>query len=240
MKKFLATLIALFAILQALPGQTKEKLSRYNIIPKKEKLAGLQFAFVNLGSENSEYMLIANNLDARAHFSNIAPMFAYAYAPDHVIGVKASFTSLTGQLDATSLSLLNDGLEFDLSDVSASEKVRSIALFHRTYIGLEEKGRVGLFYDFTLSYGVSQAAFAVGDPSDDSSSASRVKLAFSPGIVFFPSANISTHVGISIADVSYNRTSFITDGVESGTKTTFKAQARLDLMGLYFGLVFHL
>ena len=233
------TLLMLFLSLACM-AQKKQPLPRYTIIPKGEKLAGLQFAFINLSSDNSEYMLLANNLDAKASLSNIAPMFAFAYRPDRVIGVKAGYTSATGMLDATTLSLLNDGLEFDFSNVSASSKTRSIAAFHRSYIGLEPKGRAGLFYDFTLSYGVSRSAFSFDGPSDDESVTSRVKLAFSPGLVFFPSSNISTHVGISIADVAYNRTSYVSAGEETGSKSTFKAQASLDLMGIYFGLVVHL
>lgn len=223
-----------------LNAQVKEKFKTYEIIPKGEKLAGLQFAYLNMNSENSEYLLLANGLDAKASFSSLSPMIAYAISGNHVIGGKISFSSATGSLDATTLSLLNDGLDFDLSDISASLRQKSLSVFYRTYLGLEEKCRFGLFYEYALSYGYSRTAFSLDGSSDDWSDNRKARLSFSPGLVFFPSSNISTQVSVSLADVTWNKTTYVNDGDIKGTKTGFRSQLSLDLLGISFGLVIHI
>lgn len=240
MKKVFLIFSMMLATAAVLSAQVKDKFNTYDIIPKGEKLAGLQFAHVNMNSENSEYLLLANGLDAKASFSNIAPMLAYAISNNHVLGARMAFSSAGGTLDATTFSLLNDGLEFDLSNVSASMRQRSVSVFYRTYIGLEEKGRLGLFYEYAASYGYSKTAFSLDGSSDDWSGSSKAKLSFSPGIVFFPSGNISTQISVSLADVTWNSTSYVKDGDVIGTKNNFRSQLNLDLLGISFGLVIHI
>lgn len=240
MRRTIAILTALILSSLALSAQVKEKFKTYDIIPKGERLAGLQFAYLNMSSENSEYLLIANGLDAKASFSNLSPMIAYAISANHVLGARLSFGSASGNLDAAALRLLDDGLEFDISDVSASLKQRSISVFYRTYIGLEDKGRLGLFYEYALSYGSSKTCFSLDGSSDDWSDNAKAKLSFSPGIVFFPSSNISTQVSVSLADITWNRTAFNTDGDLKGTRSSFRSQLGLDLLGLSFGLIIHI
>lgn len=224
----------------ALSAQVKDKFKTYDIIPKGEKLAGLQFAYLNMNSENSEYLLLANGLNARASFSCLAPMAAYAISDNHVIGARMSFISANGNLDTTTLSLLNDGLEFELTNVAAMLKQRSIAVFYRTYLGLEDRGRLGFFYEYALSYGSSRTSFSLDGSSDDWSDINRARLCFSPGIVFFPSSNISTQVSVSLADVTWNGTSYFHDGELKGTKKGFRSQLSLDLFNISFGLVVHI
>lgn len=240
MRKLTAIITALVLSSFMLNAQVKEKFKTYEIIPKGEKLAGLQFAYLNMNSENSEYLLLANGLDAKASFSSLSPMIAYAISGNHVIGGKISFSSATGSLDATTLSLLNDGLDFDLSDISASLRQKSLSVFYRTYLGLEEKCRFGLFYEYALSYGYSRTAFSLDDSSDDWSDNRKARLSFSPGLVFFPSSNISTQVSVSLADVTWNKTTYVNDGDIKGTKTGFRSQLSLDLLGISFGLVIHI
>lgn len=240
MRKLTAIITALVLSSFMLNAQVKEKFKTYEIIPKGEKLAGLQFAYLNMNSENSEYLLLANGLDARASFSSLSPMIAYAISGNHVIGGKISFSSATGSLDATTLSLLNDGLDFDLSDISASLRQKSLSVFYRTYLGLEEKCRFGLFYEYALSYGYSRTAFSLDGSSDDWSDNRKARLSFSPGLVFFPSSNISTQVSVSLADVTWNKTTYVNDGDIKGTKTGFRSQLSLDLLGISFGLVIHI
>ncbi|MBQ0151207.1 MAG: hypothetical protein MJZ04_04205 [Bacteroidales bacterium] len=240
MRKLTAIITALVLSSFMLNAQVKEKFKTYEIIPKGEKLAGLQFAYLNMNSENSEYLLLANGLDAKASFSSLSPMIAYAISGNHVIGGKISFSSATGSLDATTLSLLNDGLDFDLSDISASLRQKSLSVFYRTYLGLEEKCRFGLFYEYALSYGYSRTAFSLDGSSDDWSDNRKARLSFSPGLVFFPSSNISTQVSVSLADVTWNKTTYVNDGDIKGTKTGFRSQLSLDLLGISFGLVIHI
>lgn len=234
----LASIIVLFAVLvQGLSAQTKPALSKYDLIPKGEKLAGVQFAYLNLNSANSEYMLLVNGLDAKASFGTVAPMLAFAYAPNRVLGIRGGYSFANGQIDGTTLSLLNDGLDFELSDVSASMKSSSVSVFHRSYLGLDENGILGLYAEVAATYGMSKTSF--GASIEDYSTNRKVKLSFSPGVVFFPNQFFSTHVGLSLASVGYDTASFVKDGAVSGSKTSFKAQASLDLLGIDLGIVVH-
>lgn len=232
-KRVFFMLFTLFVLSEAI----SQSQTVSGIIPKGEKIAGFQFAYLNLNSSNSEFMLLANAIDASASFGTVSPVLAYAYAEDRVIGVSAGYTFARGQIDHTVLSLLNDGLDFTLEDLSASAKSKSVSVFHRSYIGLGEKRIFGLFTEFAALYSDTRTSFA--DVADTYSSTRKASLSFSPGVVFFPNQYFSTQLGLSLASVSYNSTSFVEGGVQSGSKNGFKAQASPDLLGIRLGIMLH-
>lgn len=236
MRKFAGIVILSLVLL----GQRSEaRLKTYPIIGKGDRQIGAQVAYASINSDNSEYLLLVNGLDAKASAFRLAPMLAYAYAQDRVLGCRFAIGSATGILDATSLSLLNDGLDFELSNLSASMSSKNLSLFHRRYIGLDPGGVVGLFYDFTLSYSRNRSELSSGTPSGNWTRTDKAGLSFSPGFVIFPNERVSTQVSVSVADVTYSSTDCYTDSQLSGTRTSFRAQARLDILALNFGLAVH-
>ena len=85
--------------------------------------------------------------------------------------------------------------------------ILQLQFFQRSYRGLDQNGRFGLFNDLVLSYGTSRSSFSVGEKNLDAyTNTKKVKLGICPGIMIFILNNISTHVSMSIGGVSFTHT----------------------------------
>ena len=80
----------------------------------------------------------------------------------------------------------------------------------------------------------------MGNPSSNYTTNDKFSLALSPGLVYFPMNNISVFLSLSLAEASYNYSRAYNEGVLTGARHKFKAQANVNLLSLNFGLAVHL
>jgi len=142
-------------------------------------------------------------------------------------------------VDAATADLLGN-FEMSFENMKANTMAMGASVFERTYIGLDNHGRVGIILDYILGVSRSKSQFYTGDSSDDYSLTKKIHLGFAPGIVFFPMNNVSIQASISLADLSYSNVSAYDGGEMVGTRHAWKALASLNVLGLNFGLTVHL
>ena len=219
----------------------RRNLSQHLIIPKGEWQLGMQVSHVSLSSANSEYMLLLKNIDANGAITKIAPFFAYAYHDNRSIGLRFQYTTASGDIEQGDLDLLSDDLNFHVEDIRAGMTSYQSAIYHRSYIGLDDKGRIGLFGDIMLGYTNSKTEFMYNEKTANAyAKSNQLKLSLHPGIVVFAMNNISTHVSMGIGGVSYNKTKYMKDGEVVGTREFSKANFKIDLLDISIGLSIHL
>lgn len=209
------------------------------IAPKGEWQCGMSVMYTDFNSDNSDYMLLLQGLNARASMLRIAPEAAYTFKENHSVGVRFNYTKLIGILDAATADLLGN-LSLSVNDINAVSNSMGGSVFQRTYIGIDKQGRFGIFWDYILGYTRSKTQFAAGGDSSSYSMKQKVNIAFAPGVVYFPMNNISVQANISIADLSYSATKAYENGAVAGSHKGWKAQAGLNLLNLSFGLTIHL
>ena len=73
-------------------------LSQYLIIPKGEWQLGMQVSHVSISSNNSEYMLLLNNIDANGSITKISPFLAYSYRNNRSIGLRMQYSTASGRV----------------------------------------------------------------------------------------------------------------------------------------------
>ena len=225
----------------SLSKKSKRGLSQHLIIPKGEWQLGAQISHVSMSSDNSEYMLLLNNINATGSMTKVAPFVAYSYRDNRSIGLRFQYTSASGGVQSGDLSFLSDDLAFHIEDIHAEMTSTQTAIYHRSYIGLDSKGRIGLFSDITLGYTNGRTKFVYNEQTQDTHTQSnQVKLSLHPGIVVFAMNNVSTHVSIGIGGVSYNNTKYIKNGEVIGTRNFSKANFKLDILDISIGLSVHL
>lgn len=225
----------------SLKKSDKRGLSQHLIIPKGEWQLGAQISHVSMSSDNSEYMLLLNNINANGSITKVAPFVAYSYRNNRSIGLRFQYTSASGNVQDGDLDLLSDDLNFHIEDIHADMSSVQTAIYHRSYIGLDNKGRIGLFSDIMLGYTSSKTRFIYNEQTKDAyTKTDQVKLSLHPGIVVFAMNNISTHVSMGIGGVSYNHTKYIKGGEVIGTRDYSKANFKLDVLDISIGLSIHL
>lgn len=242
-------IIALWGLLLSLPafsatkaeeGDTlRPKFKNHLIAPKKGWQCGLSVMYADFSSSNSEYMLLLQGLDANASMLKIAPEAAYTFADNHAVGIKYKFTNIRGMVDAATLDLLGN-FSMSLDNIHANSRSMSAEIYQRTYIGLDELGRIGLFWDYQVGYDRSNLQFSTGTPNSSYSLKSKVYVGLSPGFVYFPMNNVSLQASISIADLSFNSVRVYSEGEFVGSRMAWRAQASLNVLNLYFGITIHL
>lgn len=229
-------LICIFALLLA---ASTEAAARPLFLPKGDVAAGAQIAFISFNSDNSELFLLMDGMTANAGFKKFSPFFEFAYADDRSIGLRIDYSILNAAVDNLTLDLLNDGLSFDVSDVSARTRTAGASIFHRNYFAVDSRSRFGFFLEESLSYGSSRMQVDTGGDKDAYTSSAKVKLAFAPGFEFYVRNNISMGAWISMGGATYNHVKCIEGGNVTGTRQKFSARFGPDLLGAGFGVSFH-
>lgn len=218
---------------------TRTRRLRYHLIaPKGEWQCGLSVMYADFSSENSDYMMLLQGVGASASILRLAPEGAYTYADNHAVGARFQYTNVNGMVDSATADLLGN-FSMTLEDLDAASTSMSGLLFHRTYVGLDGQGRVGVFWDYVFGYTRNRTQFSAGEGSDSFSIKHKLHLDFSPGIVYFPMNNVSIQACISLADISYSRVNGYEAGELVGRRQAWKAQASLNVLNLAFGLTVH-
>ncbi len=216
---------------------SRRSLKSHLIIPKNDWQIGMSAAYMNLSSDNSELLLLLDNTNTYLSLARISINGAYAYSNNHAVGLRIRYTNGNCNVDASTLDLLGN-FTYELKDVHAKTISYGGEVFNRSYVGLDDRGRIGVFLDTSLGYTRSRMDIAMG--SANYTITNKISLALSPGVVYFPMNTISVFAYLSLADISYNNSRGYKEGVLSGVKNSFRAQARIDLLAINFGLTVHL
>lgn len=218
-------------------GISKRSLRTHLIIPKHDWQIGMAASYVNLSADNSEFLLLLNNSNAYLSLAKISINAAYAYSDNHAVGVRLQYTNGNCSVDAATLDLLGN-FSYNLKDIKAKTLSYSSAVFNRSYVGLDSRGRVGVFLDTGLGYTRSRSD--INSSSETYTVNNKIALTLNPGVVYFPMNTVSVFAFISLADISWNNSRGYSGGEFIGQRNFFRAQARIDLFSISFGLSVHL
>lgn len=225
----------------SLKRKHRRGLMQHLIIPKGEWQVGAQVSHVSFSSKNSEYLLIVQNLDANGSITQVAPYVAYSYHDNRSIGIKLQYSAANGNVREGDLDFLSDDLNFNVENIEANMSSFQTAVYHRSYIGLDDRGRIGLFSDISLSYTNSKTVFTYdAETADTHTRTNQLKLSLHPGIVVFAMNNVSTHVSMGIGGVSFNNTKYIKAGEVIGTRNYSQAKFKLNVLDINIGVTIHL
>ncbi|MGM9735560.1 MAG: hypothetical protein ACI3ZL_04040 [Candidatus Cryptobacteroides sp.] len=209
------------------------------LIPKYEWQVGLSVAYMNLSADDGEIFLLVEDTDTGASIVRFSVHGSYSYMDNQTLGLRFQYTNGNCTVDSATLDLLGN-LSLDLSDVRASTMSYAGFIYNRSYVGLDNRGRVGLFIDAALGYTHARSNILIGEPTDTYTLKNKVSAVMSPGIIFFPMNNISVFVSLSLAELSYNNSKCFSGGAVIGHRDFFRAQAKINILALNFGLTVHL
>ena len=126
-------------------GRFDRGIINYRFIPKKKWVGGLTFSYINYDGEDSRMLFsLIKDFDCNFRTISVRPFVGYAFKDNVIVGLKAGYNHTVADLGNISLNI-DDDLSFDLKDIRYSEDSYSIALFHRSYVGLDRGKRFGFF-----------------------------------------------------------------------------------------------
>lgn len=218
---------------------SKRSLTKNVIIPKSDWQIGMAVAYMNMSSDDSDFMLLLNDNVASASIFRISVNASYCYSNNKTIGARFQYTNGSCAVDASTIDLLGN-FSLDLKNVRGKTLSYASYVYNRYYLGLDNRGRVGLFMDFALGYTRSRSSFTMSSSSNTYTINHKLGLNISPGFVYFPMNNVSVFAFLSFADISYNNSRGYSGGTMTGERHYFRAQAKVNALALNFGLTVHL
>ena len=230
MKKLICTIALLLPCLAFGPG----------FMPKKAVRLGFHGSYFDLSGSNASVMLLLEQLNARGTLFSAAPYFSWCYKTDRCIGVKLKYSKATGGISTMDLNLPGSDMELGVQDLDATSNSFVGELFHRSYMGLDEKRRFALFMDLALQYGQSSYSLGIGSNSGNGYTFTHsLKAAARPGLEVFVMNNVSSVFSIGIGGIYVSESSIYSEGARTGRKISSGARFMPDITDISMGIAVH-
>lgn len=212
---------------------------------KGESMMGLTVSYGTLESDDSDLGLIIDNINLHGSMFTIKPHYGYFYRDNQAVGVRLGYTYADGALDEIGLNLgeAND-VNISLGDLGYSNRAYSAAIYHRSYMALDKKGRFGLFAEWELSGQMGRSEFnyqADGAAKSTISENYRIRLGFAPGLSVYIFPNVCAGVSFGLGGLQYNHISQKDgEGNHIGKRDFSKLRFGLNLAQINIGVNVHL
>lgn len=211
---------------------------------KGEVALGITASYGTLSSDDSDIMLILDNINLDATVASVNPFVSYFYRDNNCIGLRLGYRHMgtgVGNVDVD-LGSQND-LDFSLNDIDFRGNFYSFGLFHRAYTGLDRKGSFGLFSELELSGDIGRSKFAYESGGAMKSTRSRsfvMKLSFNPGVAVYIFPNVCGTLSFGLGGFQYSTIDQTDQDGNHGHRTASKMRFRLNVFDIRVGMTIHL
>ena len=221
------------------------EINKNKFVYKGEVMLGLTASYGTITSEDTDLLLVLEHIDAEGAMATVKPFVGYAYSDNHAVGVRFGYR----HIDATVGNIgFNLGEQNDLSgsfgDMDYSGNNFTFGLFHRSYVGLDTKGRFGLFAEVEVAVetGTSTFGYLSGEVLKRTHSNNfKAELAFNPGVAVYIFPNVCGTLSFGLGGVQYTRITQKNDaGERIGSRDASKMRFRLNLAEINIGVTIHL
>lgn len=213
---------------------------------KGEFMLGLTASYGNISTDNSDLMLLVNDIDVSLRSTTVRPFLAYAYRDNMAVGIRFGYQYINGGLGNVdvNLGLLADGLEgMNISDLGLRNESFSWALFHRNYLGLDRRGIVGVIIESEMLVKTGTSRFMSGGDAVDSSLSRNfaAQLNVNPGLAIYIFPQVCVTATVGIGGLRYNNVrQYDAAGEVIGRRDHSSLNFKINITDIQIGLVAHL
>ena len=212
---------------------------------KGEVVMGLPASYGTLSSDDTDYMIILDNINASGTVATVKPFLGYFYRDNNCIGIRFGYRHVGGSLNDVRFDLgESNDISMDIPYLDMSSDNYSFGLFHRSYAGLDPKGRFGLFAEFELSFSTGTSDFAYesdGAIRRTYSDNTRVQLMFNPGAAVYIFPNVCATVSFGLGGVQYTSVTQKDEaGNKIGSRKASNMKFKLNIAAINIGMNIHL
>ena len=224
-------------------GRFDRGIINYRFIPKKKWVGGLTFSYINYDGEDSRMLFsLIKDFDCNFRTISVRPFVGYAFKDNVIVGLKAGYNHTVADLGNISLNI-DDDLSFDLKDIRYSEDSYSIALFHRSYVGLDRGKRFGFFNESSLSYNNGSSTFTRGKDEAlkrTETTIHEIHLGLNPGVAVFIMENVCAEMSFGVVGFKYRIEKQKNNEGETGKRTASGADFKINLFNINIGMCLHI
>lgn len=212
---------------------------------KGEVMMGLTASYGTLSSDDTDIMLIIDGIDASGTVATVKPFLGYFYRDNNCLGVRFGYRHLGGKVDNMDIDLgESNDLNFNVPYLDLKSDNYSFGIFHRSYAGLDPKGRFGLFAEFELSVSTGSTEFSYESGNvikQVFSDNTQVKLAFNPGAAVYIFPNVCATLSFGLGGIQYTSvTQKDAEGNKVGSRKASNMKFKLNIAAINIGMTIHM
>ena len=212
---------------------------------KGESMMGLTVSYGTVDSEDSDIGLIIDNIDLNGQMFTIKPHYGFFYRDNNAIGVRLGYSYTNGNLGNAGLNLgeAND-ISLSLGGLGYSSRGYTAAIYHRSYMSIDRKGRFGLFAEWELSGGFSESRFDFSSGESVTSNVAHsynAAISFAPGVAVYIFPNVCASLSFGMGGLQYKHIKQMdAEGNFTGQRDLSKLRFGLNLAQINIGVNIHL
>ncbi len=229
---------------------TRQRIDRNigqnNFVYKGEVMLGLTASYGNINADDTDIMLLFDNINLGLRSATVKPFFAYAYRDNLAVGVRFGYEHISGEVGSLDLNLglIADMENMGLSNMGLRSENFSWSIFHRNYIGLDRKGTVGVIMEAELLCKTGNTSIWNGTGDERTKSDSRnfaARLNFNPGLAIYVMPQVCVTVTVGVGGLYYNNIrQYDALGNSLGRRDRSGLSLKLNLADIQVGIVAHL
>lgn len=222
------------------------EINKLKFAYKGEVIMGLTASYGTLSSDDTDVLLILDNINADGSVTTIKPFVGYFYRDNRCLGARFGYNFMSGTLDQGGLFDLgeNNNVSLNIPYLDFKSSNYSFGIFHRSYAGLDPKGRFGLFAELELSVSTGTSRFSYeseGKVKQTYSDNTQLKLAFNPGAAVYIFPNVCATLSFGLGGIQYTTVNQHDElGNKIGTREASKMKFKLNILAINIGMTFHM
>ncbi len=212
---------------------------------KGEVAIGLTASYGTLSSEETDYLLILDNLNLDGSIFTVNPSFGYFIKDNLCVGVRFGYTRMQGHVGSANINLgeAND-INMSFANIRLDNHTVSYGAFFRSYAGIDSKGHFGLFSEMEIAVNTGSTNLAYESNTQMKHTHSenlQCKLDFNPGLAVYVFPNVCTTISFGLGGIQYTKTTQKDpEGNVIGSRSASKMRFRLNLLNIRIGFNVHL
>ncbi len=222
------------------------EINKIRYVYKGEVMLGLTASYGTLSTEDADFLVILDNINASGTITTIRPSIGYFYRDNRCVGMRFGYTHVNGKIDPGGRFDLGDSNDVatDIPYLSTRSDNFSFGFYHRTYAGLDPAGRFGLFAELELTMSTGNSEFTYENDGELKSTFSenmQARFSFNPGAAVYIFPNVCATLSFGLGGLQY---SYVTqkdaEGNKIGSRSASKMRFRLNLAAINIGMNIHL
>lgn len=244
-QKFIALLVLICILSGAGTIDAQEPfrrgLQQISFVPKGQWITGVSVSYSQSNQSNYQF-LVVENLNGDTYDFKVSPMLMYCFHDNLAAGGR--FAYKRSKVDLRSADVVLDSeTGYNIDNLySISQSWYGTAAF-RNYISLGNNRRFGMFNEVQLELGGGESKICNGSGDDLTGTYSRnfsLNVGLAPGMIMFLNNYSAIEVNVGVLGFSYTNSKSTTDRVYVAHANSQRANFKINLFSITFGVAFYL